>query len=300
MATAGAQYRLSIEARLDKSKSLDKDLLKKIAQLKKDGYADITVRAKFDEAGLKAFTARGKNALGGVRAEAGKYKKGLDDVVDSTTTLAEKTQKAGKTTNFFTKSMIDAAKTALQYSLGLGLIYKAMAQVGDAVQYIKDLDKEMRNIQIVADYTSDEIQGLAGDFNDLAKEMGVTTLAVAQGSLEWTRQGKSMAETQELLQSTMMMSKLGNVESAEATEYLTSILNGFKMEAEDSVGVVDKLIAIDNAAATSVKELAIAFQKSAVSAGFAGVEFETLAAWIGTVSSVTRLSSETIGTALNF
>ena len=49
----------------------------------------------------------------------------------------------------------------------------------------------------------------------------------------------------------MMLSKLGALDSAQATEYLTAILNGFNMKGEDAVKVVDKLVAIDNIAATS-------------------------------------------------
>ena len=42
----------------------------------------------------------------------------------------------------------------------------------------------------------------------------------------------------------MMLSKLGALDSAQSTEYLTAILNGFNMKGEDAVKVVDKLVAI--------------------------------------------------------
>lgn len=95
----------------------------------------------------------------------------------------------------------------------------------------------------------------------------------------------------------MMLSKLGALESAQATEYLTAILNGFKLEAEDAASVVDRLISIDNIAATSAGEMATAMQYGSAVANEVGVSFNTLAAIIGTVSSVTRLSAEMIGTA---
>jgi len=41
-----------------------------------------------------------------------------------------------------------------------------------------------------------------------------------------------------------MMSKLGNIEAAQATELMTSTLNGFKLSAEDAATVVDKLVNI--------------------------------------------------------
>lgn len=93
----------------------------------------------------------------------------------------------------------------------------------------------------------------------------------------------------------MTLSKVGAMESAEATELLTSTLNGYKFEAEEAMNVVDKVSAIDMAAATSSEELMTALSRTANSADDAGVSFDKLLAMIGTVSSVTRKSASTIG-----
>lgn len=95
----------------------------------------------------------------------------------------------------------------------------------------------------------------------------------------------------------MMASKLGALESADATEKLTSILNGFQMQADQAVSVVDKLISVDNISATSFSELATAMQYSAAVANQTGVSFDNLTGYISTVSSTTRLSAEMIGQA---
>lgn len=93
----------------------------------------------------------------------------------------------------------------------------------------------------------------------------------------------------------MTLSKVGAMESAEATELLTSTLNGYKMAAEDAMTVVDKISAIDMAAATSSEELMVALSRTANSADDAGVSFDKLLAMIATTSSVTRKSASTIG-----
>ena len=92
----------------------------------------------------------------------------------------------------------------------------------------------------------------------------------------------------------MTLSKVGAMESAEATELLTSTLNGYKFAAQDAMTVVDKISSIDLAAATSSYELATALSRTANSANDAGVSFDKLLAMIGTVSSVTRKSASTI------
>ena len=54
------------------------------------------------------------------------------------------------------------------------------------------------------------------------------------------------------MEETMKVSKLGNLDAAQSTEYLTSIMNGFKLEVEDVGLVVDKLVDLDNRYSTSV------------------------------------------------
>ena len=63
-------------------------------------------------------------------------------------------------------------------------------------------------------------------------------------SLEFIRQGKNAEETATLIKNSMMMSKLANMSSVESTEALTAIMNGYKLSAEETTSVVDRLVAI--------------------------------------------------------
>jgi len=144
-----------------------------------------------------------------------------------------------------TESMKMNFRMMVESALSFGIIYGALNQLKQGLQYIVDLNKELVNIQVLqveGAQTPEQIANLALQYNGLAKELGATTIEVTKGSVEWLRQGKSISETQELLRSTLMLSKLGNLDTAQSTEYLTSILNGFKLEAADATSVVDKLI----------------------------------------------------------
>jgi hypothetical protein len=200
----------------------------------------------------------------------------------------------------WTDGMKMAMRMTIEYAASVGLVYGALNQIKEGIQYISELNKEMTNIQVLqveGAKTNEEIGDLALKYNNLAKELGVVTTEVAAGSVEWLRAGRSIGETQQLLRSTMMLSKLGALDSAQATEYLTAIVNGFNLEASESEDIVSKLISIDNIAATSSGELATAMQYSSAVAKESGVSFENLAAMVGAVSSNTRLSAEMIGTA---
>lgn len=197
--------------------------------------------------------------------------------------------------------LMNAIKQTISYTLSIGTMRAAQQLLNEAIKFTIDLNKEMVKIQVLqveGAQTPEEIKALAIEYNNLAKEMGATTIQVAQGSVEWLRQGKTVQETQELMKASLMLSKLGALSSAEATEDLTSVLNSFKMSSEEAVSVVDKLIAVDNIAATSSGELATALRYVAAVAGETGVTFEQLVSYIGTISSVTRLNAEQIGQAM--
>lgn len=133
----------------------------------------------------------------------------------------------------------------IEYSLTIGALHTALAQLRQGLQYVVDLNKELVSIQVIqaeGAQTPEEIANLASRYNDLARELGATTIETARGSLEWLRQGKSIAETNELLKSTVMLAKLGNLDTAQSTEYLTAIVNGFNKEASESADIVSKLV----------------------------------------------------------
>ena len=201
----------------------------------------------------------------------------------------------GKNTMSFSEAMKVALTRIVEWGISTALIYGSLRKIREGVQFVKDLNAELINVRVVTGMTKDETVALAGEYNNLARELGATTLEIAKGSLEWFRQGKTIEQTSELMRSTMILSKLGNLDSAQATELLTATLNGYKLEAEDSIRIVDQLIAVDNEYATSAGEVATALQYSANSAQQVGVGLEELISYITTVSSVTRRSAESIG-----
>lgn len=188
----------------------------------------------------------------------------------------------------------DTLKNFMKFTLYYAAVNKLRQGVQLAIDTMKELDAAFTDIRLVTGGTVDETNKLAQEYNQLAKEMGATTKDVAEGAGEWLRQGKTAEETALLLKSSMTLSKVGAIESSEATQLLTSSLNGYKIAARDAMSVVDKISAIDLEAATSSEELAVALARTANIANDSEVSFDKLLAMIGTVSSVTRRSASTI------
>lgn len=297
-------YRLMLEGAINTAKT-DENIQQYIkmwqARIANQPGSTLKVRLGIDErSGNVIETISGKyiNSMGKMETETKKYNLTAGETPQVLKTITSETQRTTGASNTFIGGMERAIRTTTQYALSLGLIYGAVNQLREGLRYIIDLNKEMTNIQLVSGSSDAEIANLAKGYNTLAKEMGATTLEVAKGSVEFIRQGKTAEETAILIRSSMMMSKLGNMEASDATEKLTSIMNGFKIEAEDTVGIVDRLVGLDNSFATSIDEIATSMKYASNVSQQVGIDFNHLAAYVTTISSVTRMSAETIGQAL--
>ena len=175
-------------------------------------------------------------------------------------------------------------------------IFRAVTNaIKEAVNEVKELNKAQTDLQIVTGKSNIEMVSLMNKYNELAKDMSVTTKNIASSADEWLRQGKSIAETDELIKDSIILAKVGQIDEAEATKYLTSAMNGFKAETSDVIGIVDKLTGVDLESATSAGGLAEAMSKCANSADVAGVSMDALIGYIATVAEVTQKSDSVVG-----
>lgn len=170
---------------------------------------------------------------------------------------------------------------------------RALKQVYDNV--VK-LDKAVTDLQIATGSTREETQKLIESYAKLARQLGATTLEVAEAADTWLRQGYNIAETNQLITYTLMLSKLGQLSSAEAAKALTSAMKGYKVSVEDALGVVDKFTAVDMEAAIGAGDIATAMAETAASAEIAGVSIDKLIGYIATVGEVTQDGAESVGT----
>ena len=159
----------------------------------------------------------------------------------------------------------------------------------------KSLNAVMVDLQIASGYSYKEIQGMMLDFNTLARKVGKSTEEVATAANDWLRAGYEGQEASQLVENSMNLSVLGMIDSAKATEYLISVLKGWKLSVDEVGEVVDKLTAVDMAAAISAGDLAAAMSRANVSAQLAGSSLDRYMAMITTVSEVSQKTPETVG-----
>lgn len=192
-------------------------------------------------------------------------------------------------------------KNALHIGSAAALVYKGISLIrqaaNNAVNSVKELNQSLTNLRIVTGAGKSEAENYMTTYNSMAQKLGATTTEVADSATDWLRQGKSISETNQLIQDSLKLSKIGMLDSADATTYLTSALNGYKLEANQATSVVDKLAKLDSSAAVTAGGLSEAMSKTAVSADSAGVTMDRLLGYLSVVGETTQDNMTIIGNA---
>lgn len=234
--------------------------------------------------------------------------KGLQSALDSGNITAKQFQdtfndlkldaiKAGiETTNVFDK-LNSALKTNIKQRAVTAIAGFSVQQLKEVYDNVVKLDSAVVNLSMVTGYNRDRIKELVASYSEMAQELGAVTSEVAAAADDWLRQGYSLEDTNELIKTSTVLSKIGLIDSAEATQYLTSAIKGYKVEINDAMSIADKLSAVDMAAAVSVGGLAEGMSKTANSARLAGVEMDTLLGYLAAVGEVTQQDMASIGNA---
>lgn len=198
----------------------------------------------------------------------------------------------------FGNTLKDAFSTFTAANLLTDAIYKVGDAAKEAVSTVKELDDATVALQLATGANYNTVHGMMNDYNALAKELGSLTTQVSEGSNAWIRQGKSITEVNNLVKSSMVLSKVGNMSSEDATKYLTANLNGYKLQADAAESVVDKISSVDLVSATDSAGLAEAMSRVAVTADQAGISMDRLLGYVATIGEVTQQSMSTVGTAM--
>ena len=237
--------------------------------------------------------------VGGAEA----YARANQEVANSTNLLRVQQDKLSK---YLNPTIWDNLKSSVQGYLAQlkngSLMWMFVAYMRRGFQQIiqgaQELDKAMTNLRVVLGDSREDVRNLMTDYSELGQQLSATTTEVANAANEWLRQGYSIAETNDLISASLHLSKLGMIDSGQATEYLTSMLKGFKLEASDAMEVVDKLTKVDMLAATSAGDIAASLQNFASTAQLSGVDIDEAIAMATTIMDVSQKGASTVGDAL--
>lgn len=152
-----------------------------------------------------------------------------------------------------------------------GILQSGMNKAQEMVQNTYDVDSAMTNLQMATGVSNDKAKDLMKTYSDMGHQLKAVGTDVAASSTEWMKQGQSVEKSNKLAESSIKLSKVGDLTSENATKYLTSARKGYGItSAEDTLKIVDKLSSVDMASATDVGGLAEGMSEVATNANLAG------------------------------
>lgn len=178
---------------------------------------------------------------------------------------------ATKSTKTFGDTLKTSAKLGAAYSITSQAFQAIREAASAAKEAVQEFDAAVMDLRMATGGTYTDVSNLVKEYNELGQAIGATTKEISSGADSWLRQGHSISDTNILIKDSMILSKVAELESAEATQYLTSAMKGYKVEVEDVISIVDKLTAVDLVSATEAGGLAEAMSRTAASADIAGV-----------------------------
>ena len=198
-------------------------------------------------------------------------------------------------------SLLDRIGSTMTNSIKWGITSRVVNSLANSLQgawnYTKALDTSLNDIRIVTGKSAEEMEKFAIQANKAAQGLGASTRDYTNAALIYYQQGLDDAESQRRAEITVKTANVTGQNGREASEQLTAIWNGYKVNAEEAELYIDKVAAVAAGTAADLEEMATGMSKVASAANAAGVDIDQLNATLATVISVTREAPETIGSS---
>ena len=224
----------------------------------------------------------------------------MNDVKKGFSTVTSSMQAMGRTGKSFFDDFKRAFSQIFQFAGAYGLIQNVAFQVPQQmVQAVRDVDNAMTNLQMATGVSNDQAKELMSTYAQLGDQLKATSTDVAASATEYLKQGQSIADSNKLAQSSIVLSKIGDLTSEEATSTITAAMKSYDIGVDGVMDFVDKISAIDMASATDVGGLATAFNEVAANARNAGIEVDKVLSYAAVIGETTQESMASVGTSLN-
>lgn len=213
--------------------------------------------------------------------------------------LSADIQAAGLDQKTFLGQIGDSFRKFVSWFAIGGFTASAVRGIRDVVTAVKDLNKAFTDLKIATNGSNKQVLSLLSSYTQMGKEIGATTTEISNAAADWLRQGKSIADTNTLIYDSMVLSKVGNIDAADATTYLTSAMKGYGVAVGDVLGIVDKLTSVDLVSATSAAGLASGMAEVANNANLAGINMDKLLGYLASIGEVTQDPMSEVGHSLS-
>lgn len=195
------------------------------------------------------------------------------------------------------------ANTDGQNKLGLQPVHSGIKALISQLQQIPKeviaVNSAMVELNKVSDASASEIKNYFEEASESAKRYGLSVSDMINATANWSRLGYNLADSKKLAEIAALYTNIGDgIDMNTANQYLNSALQGFQLDTDDALSIVDKFNEVSKKFPNETAGISEALQKSAASFYAANTDLSKSIALITGANSVVQ-DPDSVGTMWN-
>jgi len=159
---------------------------------------------------------------------------------------------------------LNSFKTMSSYITANMVFNFVKRQIRDMVNEVTEIDTAMTELRKVTEATNAEFETFARSAGQTGRELGASISDVINATSTFSRAGYNLPDAEELGKIATLYKNVGDgINIDTASESLISVMKAFNIEAENSIGIIDRINEVSNRAAIDSGGLGLALQRVA-------------------------------------
>ncbi|EGL20078.1 MULTISPECIES: phage tail tape measure protein [unclassified Paenibacillus] len=224
------------------------------------------------------------------------YKKSLSDTDNQLKTLGNTAQASRAHVAGIGEAMASAIAGTLTWGVATTAIYGSKRAMEEMLQVIIEVDTQMTHLKRVMNADTNFEEMLNGSIS-MANELGQKITKINEALIDAAQAGYAAQEALDITRTATLASNVSDLSPKEAMSNLIAAMKAYKIEAKDTIQIVDKLNQVDNDYSITTKTLSQSMEKAGATAATYGVSLDELIGYTAAIGEVTRESGNIIGNA---
>lgn len=170
------------------------------------------------------------------------------------------------------------------FNQALQIVGKGMRMFDQILTPFAEFDAGLRNVNSIISVTETQIMGMGDEILNIQKELGITNTDLTEGLYQAVSAGVAAGDAIEFLNISARTAKAGLTSTAVSVDGLTTVLNAFHLEADQTEKVADIMFQTVKLGKTTFEELASNLSTVTSIAAASNIPFEQLAGAVATLT----------------
>lgn len=181
--------------------------------------------------------------------------------------------------------------------MGISTVFMQLIHgIKEAIAYTKEFDDATVNLTKVVDLSNNQIKEMQQSAIELGKSLGKSSVDIMGSFAEFGRVTKNTEEIKELARTATMMSNVTEMTASDSAKAINTTMIAFKLNAKDSINVLDQWNELQNNYRVSATDLADSIGKVGNVALQTGLSLSKLNAMTTAIASSTGATGDESGT----